>query len=157
MDQQISRDEAQAKIDMALTITASAVADNRLVAARDFVQQAIFLLDDQANAIKSQIELARGQAASGRYSDSSWWARVNGAARHKGRERQQLQLTLGELSRRIRKQNANTNSSASRSDEQRFIAVAKAVLPSETYNSIWQIVKTTAPQETQAAAVDDTP
>jgi hypothetical protein len=118
--------------------------EDELAKAKQLVTDAMSALDDEIISIKSQIEGAQAEVfAGGQYSDPVWWRRVNGAARHKGKLRQELQTKLGEINRRIRAARMRENSIQSQSEERLFIAIAKLHLPPQTYERLWELTHET--------------
>ena len=110
----------------------------QLEEAKIAVERTYLALQDEMTRIKDQIARAKAEVErDGKYSDSDWWARVNSALRHKGRQHQQTQLLIGEINRRIRKKRAELDQW---DDGRKFITAAKQILPDVTYREIWAMV-----------------
>lgn len=87
-------------------------------------------LDLQLITIRGQIAQAQGEAsANNKFSDPSWWRKVNEAAKFKGRSRQQLQRRLGEINSRIKEEKGKAH-------ERSFMAIARELLSEEQYQLI---------------------
>jgi hypothetical protein len=100
-----------------------------LEAERTACESRIDELADAEARIKAQLEHAR---AHGDY-DRHWLANAECARRYKARERQQLERELADLNRRIRQERAAEHD---KRREEKFMAVARAFLPKETFDEI---------------------
>ena len=116
-------------------------------AKRQNVIEAMDALDQQLASIRTQIAAAKNDAhAKGIYAGTDWYRRVHLAAAHKGRERQSLQIILGDLNRKIKKAEQEAYDLAW---ERTFIRAAKTILPSDQYESI--VAATHAATQREAA------
>lgn len=130
-------------IAAAIDVDVESLSPEQHADARKLVERAMSCLDDVVNSIKAQIEAATAKhQTTGEYSDPHWYRRTKFAQRHKGKQRQLLQGKLGEINRRIRAHNNETNSQEV-TKERMFIKVARLHLPAETYQKIWDLVNAT--------------
>lgn len=92
-------------------------------------------VDRSTAGMKQQIGEAKARVISdNEYADPHWYVSVNSALRHAGRERQKLQTRLGEVNKILKERRALDSNA---SDERRFIAAARILLPKETYLNLW--------------------
>lgn len=84
--------------------------------------------------IKGQIEHSDADFnTDGIAADPHWKARAKAAMRHKGRRDQELARQLGTINREMRSRHRDTHDA---NFEKAFLAVAKIMLPAETYEQI---------------------
>jgi len=102
------------------------------------------VLDEQCGSIWGQIEHSRALWKETRETDPRWYARARYALRAKGRQRQALQTRLGEVNRRIRERE---NLARETRQERMFIAECRRLLPRETWERIWDAVRTKQEEE----------
>lgn len=93
---------------------------------RDELKELKLLIDNDADAIKGQLDLARSVAKSdGDYADPHWFRRAEGARRIKSRQSQAIQL---ELSRRKQRDGATV--------AEHFVNIARIRLHETVFMSI---------------------
>lgn len=94
-------------------------------------------IDKKLVDINNQIAFAMAkQNETGEYSDANWWARVNAAKRHEGRNRQSIQVGLSEIKRRIKDIHRQNSKEQSKDFDRAFKNAAKRILDEYTYDKI---------------------
>lgn len=105
--------------------------------------------DVELTRIRAQLDHAKAERKeTGMLADQHWFVNATAALRHKGRQRQTMQAVMSDLSKRRKEINRKLYE---RMRERRFVAAARAVLPHETYERIWNEVKRLEGEEEIAA------
>ena len=91
------------------------------------------VIDTEIANIRDQLDAAKSRELLGQFVDPLWVQRASCAMKHKGRDSQQMQQALGELTRRIRVENAK------RIDTFGLLRNAAArVLPADMFDNVMQ-------------------
>jgi hypothetical protein len=122
----VREEQSQSVINWRRNIATDAVVAAALKSTdRAVVEDAMALVDEVCDSMKSQLDLAECR----RYDDPNWWRRINHALRCRVRDRQRLQRRLGDLRR-----------AGHTSREELFIRCAKQLLDPQTFQAIWDKV-----------------
>jgi len=96
-------------------------------------------LSEDINNIRDQLCAAKAKRITEKvWADPDWFRRATSALKHKGRQHQSYQTSMGEINRRIRQ----WHKKLSDWDENRqFITMARKILPRDQYDMIWTMVR----------------
>ena len=158
-----ARADAEALVEEALALEIAAdMSEPEVLAAQEKIERANTALAEMMNAVRGQIdeENAKLDADSNYAVDPKWWRRVNGAARHKGWQRQQLQKKIGEVNRLLRAfrfrrgplMEKEAYSERVRGRDRLFVRIAQLHLPPAQYRRLCNLV-----EEAERAQQEESP
>lgn len=102
-------------------------------ASNELLQDIKIQLEADLASIKNQIDFAKSSARSGEYADPDWFARVNAARRHKGRQINLINAEIKQRNEQEREANRRAYDANSVSFERAFMQATKAWADAETY------------------------
>lgn len=138
----LTRDKQTEFFKSLIAIVPADVPPEQLPAVRDALLRAMHMIDLELAQVRADLGVEGAQE------NARWWARATAAQRIKGKQRQRMQALHTEINRLIRVQRNIANQAQKKSQERRFIELAKPILGETKYLELWRIVQAEFPEIT---------